>query len=168
VAKASPDNTDALFGSAGGLVAQQQHKAAAETLARVSESSARYVDAQQAICNLYLYQKPQTDADDLAQVSTALRNLQMRGTETTSFLLARADFYRKVSELAGRQALPAQFSFPEQAPDAPGNQMAPARRQLAMLAEASYDQYLKRLPAYDPDREKIVRQKFKVAPWRLF
>lgn len=168
VAKASPDNTDALFGSAGGLIAQQHYKPAAETLARVSESSARYLDAQQAICNLYLYQKPQTDADDLAQVSSALRNLQLRGTDTTSFLLARADFYRKVYELAGRQALPAQFSFPEPDPDAPGNQAAPAKRQLALLAEASYDQYLKRLPAHDPDREKIVRQKFKVAPWRLF
>ncbi|MDB5080515.1 MAG: tetratricopeptide repeat protein [Chloroflexi bacterium] len=168
VAKASPDNTDALFGSAEGLIAQQQYKLAAETLARVNESSARYLDAQQAICNLYLYKKPQTDAGDLAQVSTALRNLQMRGTESTSFLLARADFYRKIYELAARQAMPPQFSFPEQDPDAPGNQAVPTRRQLAMQAEANYDQYLKRLPPQNPDREKIVRQKFKVAPWRLF
>ena len=34
VAKASPDNTDALFGSAEGLIAQQHFKPAAETLAR--------------------------------------------------------------------------------------------------------------------------------------
>ena len=47
-------------------------------------------------------------------------------------------------------------------------QAVPARRQLAELAEDSYDRYLKRLPAHDPEREKIVRQKFKVAPWRLF
>lgn len=168
VAKASPDNTDALFGSAGGLIAQQQFKPAAETLARVNQSSARYLDAQQAICDLYLYQKPQTDADDLADVSTALRNLQNRGVESTHFLLARADFYRKVYELVGRNALPPTFSFPEQDPDATGNQAAPVRRQLAMQAEESYNQYLKRLPAHDPERETIVRQKFKVAPWRLF
>lgn len=167
VAKASPDNTDALFGSAGGLLAQQQYKTAAATLARVSESSARYLDAQQAISDLYLYQKPQTDIDDLAQVSSALRNLQMRGVESSHYLLAKADFYRKASELASQNALPPQFSFPEQDPDQPG-QAVPARRQLAELAEDNYDRYLKRLPAHDPEREKIVRQKFKVAPWRLF
>lgn len=167
VAKASPDNTDALFGSAGGLLAQQQYQTAATTLARVSESSARYLDAQQAISDLYLYQKPQTDANDLHQVSAALRNLQMRGVETSHYLLAKADFYRKAAELAGQNALPPQFSFPEQDPDQAG-QVNPARRQLAELAEDNYDKYLKRLPAHDPEREKIVRQKFKVAPWRLF
>ena len=167
VAKASPDNTDALFGSAGGLLAQQQYKTAASTLARVSESSARYLDAQQAISDLYLYQKPQTDVDDLYQVSTALRNLTMRGVESSHYLLAKADFYRKAAELAAQNALPPQFSFPEQDPDQAG-QPNPARRQLAELAEDNYDKYLKRLPAHDPEREKIVRQKFKVAPWRLF
>lgn len=167
VAKASPDNTDALFGSAGGLVAQQQYNTAADTLARVSESSARYLDAQQAISDLYLYQKPQTDAADLGQVSTALRNLQTRGVESTHYLLARADFYRRAAELAGQNALPAQFSLPDQDPDQAA-QTAPVRRQLAELAEDSYDKYLKRLPAHSPEREKIVRQKFKVAPWRLF
>ncbi len=167
VAKASPDNTDALFGSAGGLIAQQQFKTAADTLARVSESSARYLDAQQAISDLYLYEKPQLEPDDLTEVSKALRNLQTRGVESTHYLLAKADFYRRATELAGQNALPPRFTLPEQDPDQAGQPVLP-RRQLAELAEDSYDRYLKRLPAQDPEREKIVRQKFKVAPWRLF
>ena len=167
VSKASPDNTDALFGSAYGQLSQQQWDSAAKTLQQVGEGSARYVDAQQAICDLYLYEKKQNDANDLLNVSKALRNMESRGIESLPFLLARADFYRQATDLAASGKIPNQFILPDDENDA-APVGAPSKKQLGRLAEDSYDQYLKRLSPHDPEREQIVRQKFQVAPWRLF
>ncbi len=168
ISRASPDNTDALFGTAQSLRSQNQFKPAAQALSRVGEGSLRFVDAQQAIADLYLYQKPQLEADDLVQVSQSLRNLEGRGVDNPHFLLARADFYRKAYDLAAQNKLPRQFPLPHFDADGGSPAGTPGRRQLGRLAEESYDQYLKRLPANDPEREAVVRQKFKVAPWRLF
>ncbi len=167
VSKASPDNTDALFGISNGLMNQQQWGPAAEALAGVSEGSARYLDAQQAICDLFLYQKRQNTGDDLLKVSRALSNLESRGNDSLPFLLSRADFYRQATQLALAGKLPNQFSLPTRNLDATPVMATPSRQQLGRLAEESYDQYLKRLPPNDPVREQIVRQKFQVAPWRV-
>ncbi|HEX2911190.1 MAG TPA: tetratricopeptide repeat protein [Chloroflexia bacterium] len=167
VMRAHPDNPEALFGAASCLASEQKYKEAVAVLNQVSESSAKFVEAQQIICDLYLYHKPQIDADDLLIVSNALRNLQQQGVETQQFLLARADFYRLAWELAGSNKLPPQFPLPDLNPDATAKGM-PRKRQLGKLAEESYDHYIKRLPPGEPSREQVVREKFRVAPWRLF
>ncbi len=166
VTKADPDNSEALFGAAFSQMSQQQFPEAATTLSKVGNGSAKFLDAQQAICDIYLYQKKQLDVNDLSQISTALRNLQDQGSESLPFLLARADFYKQTWEMSGTAQLNKPFMLPDQDPDSQVKSL-PGKRQLGKLAEESYNEYLKRLPANDPNREQVVREKLKVAPWRL-
>ncbi len=165
VVRADPSNTEALFGAADAYLQQKDYGGAAQTLTRVSDTSAKYVDAQLRVCDIFLYQMPDADINELSTVSNSLRQLEQRGTDTPQFLLARADFYKRAWDLSRTGKLPAQFTLPYQNLADPGNEN-PTRRKLGSLAENSYREYLNRNPN-DPQREAIVRQKFKVAPWRL-
>jgi serine/threonine-protein kinase PknG len=167
VVRADPDNTEALFGASDAYLQQKDYNTAAQSLARVSENSTKYVDAQLRVCDIFLYEKPDVNSGELSAVSTAIRNLQMRNVDTPQFLLAKGDFYHQAWELSRENKLSQQFVIPDQSLDGAGSGDPPSRRTLGKLAEQSYREYLNRNP-HDPNREKIVRQKFKVAPWRLF
>ncbi len=162
VIKAEPDNTDAIFGACDALLGLKKYDEAVRVLERVNEMSARFNDARLRICNILLYQKPQSGPDELATVSQSLRRLQQMKVETPEFLLAQAEFYRRAWELAALGKLPGNFTYPDQQ----NGQSAPSRRVLGKMAEENYRAYLKRDPNA-PNREEIVRAKFKVAPWRI-
>ena len=165
VIRADPGNTEALFGASEAHLQLKDYEAAALSLMSVSDSSAKYIDAQIRVCDIYLYQKPNLDNKELGEVSTSLRQLEQRGVDTPDFLLARAHFYQRAWELSREGKLAQQLTLPYQGlEEAPIN--TPSRRKLGSLAETSYREYLNR-NLHDPRREEVVRQKFKVAPWRL-
>ncbi len=167
ISRADPDNSEALFGNAFCQMNQQQYQESAKALSRVSEHSARYLEAQQAICDIYLYQKKKLEPADLPEISTALRNMELKQSDTLQFWLARADFYKQMWDMSSSAQLAKQtFLLPHQDPDQ-GAKSLPNKRQLGRLAEESYGEYLKRIPFNDPGREQIVREKLKVSPWRL-
>lgn len=167
VMRANPDSNEALFGAAEAYRNMGKFDDSAQVLGKVSQTSARFIEAQQAISELYLYQKKKLDPDDLKAVAQALRNLTQRGVESPQFLQARADFYREAWKMSAENKIPTDLKLPYHDDDVQ-NPATPPRRQLGALAEESYAEYLKRLPADAVNREEIVRQKFKVAPWRLF
>jgi serine/threonine-protein kinase PknG len=166
VVRADPGNTEALFGASDAYLQQKDYEAAALSLLSVSDTSAKYIDAQIRVCDIYLHQKPDLDNKELGEVSTALRQLDQRGVDTPEFLLAGAHFYQRAWELSKAGKLAQQLTLPYQSLDEPAVN-TPSRRKLGSLAETSYREYLNRNPR-DPNRDEIVRQKFKVAPWRLF
>ena len=108
--------------------------------------------------------KAQTAPQNLNEVSNALRQLDNRGLDTPNFLLTKADFYREAWVLAHTDELPTDFRLPGQSLD--GTNSVVTSRTLGDLAEQNYQAYLLRNPK-DPNREQIVRIKFKVAPWRI-
>ncbi len=166
VIRADPSNTEALFGASEAYLQQKDYDGAALTLLSVNELSNKFSEAQLQVCEIFLYQKPDPDPRSLNEVSTALRRLEQQGNDSPRFLLARADFYGKALELTKKGGLDPTFQMPYENSQ-PGSQGSPSRRKLGNLAENAYKEYLSRNPL-DPRREKIVREKFRVAPWRLF
>jgi len=164
VIKADPGSTEALFGASDALVLQQDYSGAARALTKVSDISSKFNEAQLRICQIYLNDKAQTAPQDLNEVSNALRQLDNRGLDTPNFLLTKADFYREAWVLAHTDELPTDFRLPGQSLD--GTNSVVTSRTLGDLAEQNYQAYLLRNPK-DPNREQIVRIKFKVAPWRI-
>ncbi len=165
VMRADPANTEAIFGAADAYLQQKDYDGAALSLINVSETSAKFTEAQLRVCDIYLYEKPDKSVKELGEVSKALRRLVQTGVDTPQLLLARANFYREAWELSRQGKMPQQFAMPYHGLD-DTDTTAPSRRKLGTLAEKSYQDYLNRNPN-DPRREEIVRQKFKVAPWRL-
>lgn len=165
VIKADPSNTDALFGLSDSLLKIQDYDGAAVALTMVSGESSKYNEAQLRICDIYLKEKQQVNPTELSTVSDALRQLNMRGLDTPDFLLTKAHFYTEAWKLAGDKQLPSAFKLPEDGFDTQ-QATVPTTRTLGSLAEENYRAYLQRNPN-SPNREQIVRMRFKVAPWRL-
>ena len=162
VIKADPGSTEALFGASDALAQSQDYDGAAAALVMVADSSSKYTDAQMKICKIYLYEKPQPAPNDLKQVASSIKQLARFGMDNTDFLLTKADFYAHAWELSKTGKLGNDFQLPDD--DQPrGN---PGPRLLGREAERYYQIYLERSPNA-PNREEIVRQKFRVAPWRL-
>jgi serine/threonine-protein kinase PknG len=167
VIKADPANTEALFGASDALVKSKDYDGAASALTMVSDTSSKYVDAQMRICKLYLEEKTQKAPKDLAEVSTALRQLDTRNVDTPDLLLTKARFYTEAHYMAQANQLPNDFRLPTDSIDSgAASTQAPGPRRLGLLAEQNYQAYLERSPNI-PNREELVRIKFKVAPWRL-
>lgn len=167
VIKADPSNTEALFGASDALSKGKDYDGAASALTMVQDSSSKYIDAQLRICQIYLRDKQQVAAKDLSDVSDALRQLEVRGVDSPDFLLTKADFYREAWQLSNHNQLPSSFRLPSGSRDGSQPTTVTSTRTLGLLAEQNYQAYLARNPNA-PNREQIVRTRFKVAPWRLF
>ena len=169
VIKADPSNTDALFGASEALKRMQQHDDAALMLMEVRPNSSKYGDAQMRICTIFLNDK-QAAPKDLSTVSEALRNLATAGADTPDYLLHRARFYHVAYDVAEAKKLPQDFVLPEESLDlaTAKSRVLPPPAILRTKAAEAYAVYLRRIPRNAPERERIVRTRAKVAPWRFF
>jgi serine/threonine-protein kinase PknG len=166
VMRTDPDSNDAIFGACEAYLRLNNFESAVKVLEMVGENSSLYVEARLKICKILLYNKPNSGPAELAYASESLRRLKQLNIETPEFLMALAEFYRRVWELARERKMPAQFPLPHQ-PASNTPSATPHLRVLGRLAEDSYREYLRRVPN-SPNREEILRSRFKVAPWRLF
>lgn len=166
VLRAEPSNNEAAFGASAALLSQNNFNEAATALQKVNDNSSRYIDAQLAICSIYLDKKDNLDEQDLKAVSEALRQLKLRNVDSADYLLMEAKFYRRIWELSTKHTQQLSIALPFQNSNEAANH---PRRKIGSLAEESYRAYIKRNPTIDVQtRERLVREKFKVAPWRLF
>jgi len=157
VLKAEPGNTEAIMGAADTLLKQKKWQDAIAILRNVNEATARYVEAQLLLCDIYLTNASSLQAQHLDMALDALQALSGK-TEDPRYYLARGDIYRMLWQLARKQQLPAGKVIP-------GVQVVTPRK-LGAVAEKSYQQYLRNTPR-TAERETIIRRKLKVAPWRL-
>ncbi|HEX7736540.1 MAG TPA: tetratricopeptide repeat protein [Ktedonobacteraceae bacterium] len=157
VLKAEPGNTEAIMGAAESLLKQHKWQDAVAILRDVNEATARYVEAQLLLCDIYLTYASSLQAQ---HVDIALDALQALGgkTEDPRYYLARGDIYRLLWQLARKGQLPKGKVIPDVRAATP--------RGLGAVAEASYQRYLRNVPRAI-NREAIVRKKLEVAPWRL-
>jgi serine/threonine-protein kinase PknG len=158
VLKAEPGNTEAIMGAADTLLKQKKWQDAIAILRNVNEATARYVEAQLLLCDIYLTNASSLQAQHLDMALDALQALSGK-TEDPRYYLARGDIYRMLWQLARKQQLPAGKVIPDVQVATP--------RKLGAVAEKSYQQYLRNTPR-TAEREAIIRKKLKVAPWRLF
>jgi serine/threonine-protein kinase PknG len=156
-------NTEAILGAAEALSHLKRWDEAAQILRRINEASARYVDAQLMLIDLYLHRIQPMTPRNVQQAAIAVQRLEGR-TEDPRYYLARGDVYRAAWSLARDHKLPENVEI-EGVPDT-------RTRTLGTVAAKSYRQYLRRRlhtpDREDPDREEIVRRKFEVTPWHLF
>ena len=157
VLRADPDDTDAIFGLVQALLDQCCWEETAQVLHSVPEMSSRYVDAQLALCDLYLNRMEPLTPDNLARAAEAITAVQGR-TDDPRYYLARGDVFRAACQFAHEGKLPADTPLTG-VPDK-------EERTLGEAAEASYVEYLRREPNR-PSREDVVRRRFQVAPWRV-
>jgi serine/threonine-protein kinase PknG len=166
ILRAEPSNNEAIFGASDAFMRLQRVEDAAKVLARVPDTSARFEEAQLTISNIFLDKETPSD-DDLRAVAEALRQLKMRGSESADYLLKEAKFYHKLWEMTGKSKANPAILLPYQDPKEQAS--THHRRKVGELAEESYQRYIDRNPNMDVQaREQLVREKLKVAPWRLF
>ncbi|HVU67245.1 MAG TPA: tetratricopeptide repeat protein, partial [Ktedonobacteraceae bacterium] len=157
ILKAEPGNTDAIMGSARTLLKQHNWLEAVNMLRGVNEATARYVEAQLLLCDIYLNHAANLQAQHVDIALDALQALSGR-TEDPRYYLARGDIYRLLWQLARKRQLPNGKVIPDVRNNTPRN--------LGKIAEQSYQHYLRTVPR-TAHREAIVRKKLEVAPWRL-
>ena len=158
VLKADPSNTEAIMGAADALLKQDNWQEAITMLREVNEATARYVEAQLFLCDIYLTHASALQAQNLDLALEAIQALSGK-TEDSRYYLARGDIYRLLWQMARNQTLPKTVVIPGIQPITPNR--------LGGAAEESYAHYLRNVPRA-LDRETIVRKKLEVAPWRLF
>ena len=158
VLKAEPGNTEAIMGAAETLLKQQKWQEAVAILRSVNEATARYVEAQLLLCDIYLTYASSLQAQHLDVALDAIQALAGK-TEDPRYYLARGDIYRLLWQLARQRKLPSGKVIPDVQVVTP--------RSLGAIAEESYNHYLRNVPRATK-REIIVRKKLEVAPWRLF
>lgn len=157
ILKADPGNTEAIMGAVEALLKQQKWQEAVTMLRDVNEATARYVEAQLLLCDIYLTYASSLQARHLDIALEALQALAGK-TEDPRYYLARGDIYRLLWQLARQHKLPSGQVIPDVQVITP--------RRLSAIAEASYQHYLRNVPGA-AERETIVRKKLEVAPWRL-
>lgn len=157
VLKAEPGNTEAIMGSAQALLKQNRWQDAVAILREVNEATARYVEAQLLLCDIYLAYASSLQAQHLDVALDAIQALAGK-TEDPRYYLARGDIYRLLWQLAKQRKLPSSKAIPDV--------QAATPRNLGEVAEKSYQHYLRNVPRA-ANREAIVRKKLEVAPWRL-
>jgi serine/threonine-protein kinase PknG len=158
VLKADPGNTDAILGVTHCLLNLQRWDDATRILSSVNEAAAKYIDAQLLLCDLYLTRLKPLTITNVQQASQVVQNLAGR-TEDPRYYLARGDVYHTAWQLVKKQRLPKSTVI---------EGVANAElRTLGKAAEESYIEYLRR-ENHPLDREKVVRRKLEVAPWRLW
>ena len=158
VLKADPSNTDAILGVTNSLLNMQQWDEVTRVLSGVSESVAKYVDAQLLLADLYLNRIAPLTGQNIEHASHAVQALAGR-TEDARYYLARADVYRAAWYLARTKQLPSNITIA----GVPNTEIST----LGAAAETSYKEYLRR-EQYPANRETIVRRQLEVAPWRLW
>jgi serine/threonine-protein kinase PknG len=158
ILKADPGDTEASLGMANAFIALQQWDEAARALTGVSESAAKYVDAQLSLCDLYLNRIQPVTIQNIQHAIRALEGLANR-TEDTRFYLMRAEAFYTAWQLLKKAPSPGQIILPGVASVTP--------RVLGTLAVQNYQQYLRRAHA-PADREVVVRRKLAVSPWQLW
>ncbi len=158
VLKADPSNTDAILGVTNSLLNLQQWDEVTRVLSGVSESVAKYVDAQLLLADLYLNRIAPLTGQNIEHASHAVQALAGR-TEDARYYLARADVYRAAWQLARANQLPSNVTIA----GVPNTETST----LGAAAETSYKEYLRR-EQYPANRETIVRHQLEVAPWRLW
>ncbi len=157
VLKADPGNTEAVMGAAEALVKQNKWQEAIAILREVNEATARYVEAQLLLCDIYLSHATAAQAQNIDQALEAVQALSGK-TEDPRYYLLRGDIYRLLWQMARKKVLPKGLIVPE----------VPSltSRSLGHVARTSYEHYLS-IVAHAPNREVIVRKKLEVAPWRF-
>jgi len=158
VLKAEPSNTDAILGITNSLLNLQQWDEVTKVLSGVSESVAKYVDAQLLLADLYLNRIAPLTGQNIEHASHAVNALAGR-TEDARYYLARGDVYRAAWKLARTNQLPPNVTIA----GVPNTTV----RALGTAAEASYKEYLRR-EQHPVDREAVIRHSLEVAPWRLW
>ncbi len=156
---ADPANVDTLFAIADCLLKQQRWDDAIRHLNAVSETSARYIDAQVLLCDIYLHRKLPAlpDETDISKATQLVSKLKGHIADARYHLL-RAEVYYLAWHLA-RQGL-----LSQQALLAEATQASP--RALGRIAEESYKHYLRTDVELAP-REEVIRRKFEVASWHF-
>lgn len=158
VLKADPSNTDAILGVTNSLLNLQQWDDATRVLSGVSESVAKYVDAQLLLADLYLNRIAPLTGKNIEHAAHAVETLAGR-IEDARYYLARGDVYNAAWQLARTQQLPPDITI-EGVPTTTIGALGAA-------AEASYKEYLRR-ELHPAEREAVVRRSLKVAAWRLW
>ncbi len=158
VLKADPGNVEAILGITDSLLHLQQWDEASRVLSSVSETAAKYVDAQLLLCDLYLNRIKPLTSQNIANASRAVTILAGR-TQDARYYLARGDVYRAAWQLAKANKLSSSITIAGVANTRP--------RLLGAAAEESYREYLRR-EQYPTEREAIIRHALEVAPWRLW
>jgi serine/threonine-protein kinase PknG len=158
VLKADPGNAEVILGAADALLKQRREQEAMHLLESVGEASARYIEAQLLLCQLSLAAAASMQFQDIEPAVRAIQALAGK-TEDPRYYLTRGDIYRQLWHLARLRRLPASMVVPDVA--------EVTLRNLGVVAEASYAQYLRSVPRA-ADRETVVRKKLQVAPWRLW
>ncbi|BCL84258.1 serine/threonine-protein kinase [Ktedonobacteria bacterium brp13] len=158
VLKADPSNTDAILGVTNSLLNLQQWDEVTRVLSGVSESVAKYVDAQLLLADLYLNRITPLTSKNIEYAAQAVEALAGR-TEDARYYLARGDVYNSAWQLARTHQLSPDITI-EGIP-------ATAIGALGAAAETSYKEYLRR-ELHPADREAVVRRSLKVAAWRLW
>lgn len=158
ILKADPGNTEAIMGASGALLKQDRWQEAIDMLRGVNEATARYVEAQLLLCDVYLKYASSLQSQNLDLALAALQALAGK-TEDPRYYLARGDIYRLLWQMARQQKLPQGIVVPEVQVITPRN--------LGSVAEESYIRYL-RAVQQTADREVVIRKKLEVAPWRVF
>lgn len=157
ILKADPGNTDAILGAVDVQLKQQNWPEAIHLLQGVNEATARYIEAQLLLCDIYLQNTASLTAQNVEQAIQAMQALAGK-TEEPRYYLARGDIYRLLWQMARQRKLASGLTIPGIQDITP--------RALGKIAEASYIHYL-RNALYTTEREIIVRKKLEAAPWRL-
>jgi serine/threonine-protein kinase PknG len=157
VLKADPGNTEAIMGLANSLLKQNSWQEAITILRGVNEATARYIEAQLFLCDIYLTHTSSLQAQNLDLALEAMAALAGK-TEDPRYYLARGDIYRLLWQMARKRQLPQGIVIP--------GMTTITARSLGSVAAESYAHYLRNAPRA-AEREAIVRKKLAVAPWRL-
>ena len=157
VLKADPGNTEAIMGAAEALVKQKQWQEAIAILREVNEATARYVEAQLFLCDIYLSHATTLQAQNIDQALEAVLALSGK-TEDPRYYLMRGDIYRLLWQMSRSQTLPKGLVVPDI--------QYISTKGLGRVARQSYEHYLSTVPRA-ANRESIVRKKLEVAPWRV-
>ncbi len=151
-------DTEAILGAADALLKQNNWQEAIQLLQGVNEATARYVEAQLLLCDIYLNNSASLSAQNVEQAIQAIQALNGK-TEDPRYYLARGDIYRLLSQMARQRKLSSSMAIADVS--------APTPQKLGRVAEESYKRYLRNSPNA-VNRETIVRRKLAIAPWRLF
>ncbi len=158
VLKADPGNTEAILGLTDSMYKLQHWNDAVKVLRSVSESSAKYVDAQLRLYDVYIKRMKPLTLQNIEHASQAIYALRGR-TEDSRYYLAQGDVYRAAWQLARNGQLPPTMTIAGVSDTNP--------KALGAAAVESYQQYLRR-EQHPEERETVVRNKLEVSPWRLF
>ncbi len=158
VLKADPGNTETIFGLTHSLMTEQRWAEAAQVLGTISEATARYVEAQLLLCDLYLNHITPRSFPQIQQAAQTLKSLEGR-TQHSRYYLMAGNVYYAAWKMARENTLPKGATLP----DLPQT----TAREIGLVTEKHYRLYL-RQEQHPADREAVLRRAFEVAPWRLF